>query len=139
MPRPRRDLLAAVLDHLLPANGALPAAGELGLAAQVEEAVQTRPQVGTLLDELPDGFVELADGAQDGILRGLEQRAPASFTELVELVYSAYYTDQRVLEHIEQSTGYPARPPQPEGYELEPFDDAVLATIRRRGPLFRTV
>lgn len=139
MPRPRRDLLAAVLDRLLPANGELPAAGELGLAAQVEEAAQACPQVGALMDALPDGFVELAGGAKDDVLRGLEQDAPASFAELVELAYSAYYTDERVLEHIEQSTGYPARPPQPEGYQLEPFDDAVLATIRRRGPLFRTV
>lgn len=44
-----------------------------------------------------------------------------------------------MLEHIERSTSYPARPPQPEGYELEPFDDAVLETIRKRGPLFRAV
>jgi hypothetical protein len=139
MSRPRGNLLGAVLDRLLPANGPLAGASELGLGDRIEEAVQARPHVAALLDGLADGFVELPGEAQDGILRGLEQQAPVPFGALVELAYNAYYTDRRVLAHLERFTGYPARPPQPEGYELGAFDEAALGTIRGRGPLFRTV
>ena len=35
------------------------------------------------------------------------------------------------------ATGYPARPPQPHGHPLEPFDERVLATVRARTPHYR--
>jgi hypothetical protein len=49
----------------------------------------------------------------------------------------AYYRDTRVLARIEQATGYAARPPQPEGYTLEPLDPTLLDVVKARGPQYR--
>jgi hypothetical protein len=38
---------------------------------------------------------------------------------------------------VEQETGYEDRPPQPLGYELEPFDEALLERQRARQPFWR--
>ena len=85
-------------------------------------------QLAELLDRLvPD----------EPALRALEAERPDAFAALVELVYVAYYTDPRVLAHLEAATGYPARPPQPHGHPLEPFDERVLATVRARTPHYR--
>jgi hypothetical protein len=50
---------------------------------------------------------------------------------------------QRLTIHtrdlIARLTGYPNRPPQPEGYALEPFDESLLAAVRARGPIWRQV
>jgi hypothetical protein len=120
--------LPSVLDLLLPANGHLPGAGALGLAAHVEEEARARPQVAELLGQLaPD----------ERALHGLEEERPDAFAAFVELVYVAYYTDPRVLAHLEQTTGYPARAPQPHGHALEPFDERVLETVRAREPHYR--
>ena len=42
-----------------------------------------------------------------------------------------------VLAGIERATGYPDRPPQPLGFEMEPFDESILAVVRSRGPQYR--
>ena len=55
----------------------------------------------------------------------------------MRFAYVAYYRDARVLQGIELATGYPNRPPQPLGYELEPFDESILAVVRSRGPQYR--
>jgi hypothetical protein len=38
---------------------------------------------------------------------------------------------------IERETGYENRPTQPRGYELEPFDERLLETQKRRAPFWR--
>jgi hypothetical protein len=120
--------LPSVLDLLLPPNGDLPAAGMLGLAPQVEAEARSRPHLAALLERLV---------ADEAALRALEAEEPDVFAAFVELVYVAYYTNRRVLEHLERTTGYPARPPQPQGYALEPFDERLLATVRARAPHYR--
>ena len=120
--------LPRILDLLLPANGELPGAGALGLAVPVQAEALARPHLAELLDRrVPD----------EPALRALEAERPDAFAALVELVYVAYYTDPRVLAHLEAATGYPARPPQPHGHPLEPFDERVLATVRARTPHYR--
>jgi hypothetical protein len=65
----------------------------------------------------------------------VETNLPAQFGEFVELVYGNYYTDSRVHERI----GWVGRPPQPEGFDLEPWDPAVLENMRKREPFWRQV
>jgi hypothetical protein len=50
-------------------------------------------------------------------------------------LYIAYYQHPRVLEAL----GREARPPHPEGYEIEPFDPSLLEPVRRRPKLYREV
>ena len=133
--------LSAVLDALVPPDGDLPGAGGLGLGQAVRSGARQAEPLGVgasrVLDALPAGFGELTSDQQVEQLALLEQRDPAAFGALVNLTYNAYYTDPRVLERIEAKTGYAARPPQPEGYELPPFDEQLLEVVRQREPFWR--
>lgn len=143
MTRPDIDLalVAAILDRLLPPHEDLPGAGAMGLAPAVATEAARYPVLGdalsTVLTGLPGDFSGLDGQAQDEALRALEAAQPEAFAGLVNLAYNAYYTDGRVLRLIERRTGYEARPPQPLGYELAPFDESVLAQVRQRAPFWR--
>lgn len=47
---------------------------------------------------------------------------------------TAYYSHPAVI----QAFGWPLAPPQPEGYTLEPFDESLLAPVKRRKPFWRS-
>lgn len=127
-------MLQPVLDTLLPGDADWPSAGSLpGLAAQVID--DAAPD--GLLAALPAGFAALDADAQEEALRVLEAAQPAAFERLVAAAYLAYYTHPEVRAVLERLTGYEARPPQPLGYELPPFDEALLETQRRRAPFWR--
>jgi hypothetical protein len=133
--------LPAVLDTLLPANKHLPAAGAMGLADAVLVDARWSPDFTQALrwlgDELPAGFGEAGEAARVEALRALETARPRRFATIVNLAYNAYYVHPDVLALIQSESGFTARPPQPLGYELEPFDPAVLATVSRRAPFWR--
>ncbi len=136
------DRLTIVLDRLLPgdAERGWPAAGSLGLAATARRLAEDRDDTGALeatLAVLPEDFDTAPDAAQTAALAALEAAEPDAFARLLLYAYGAYYTDARVRAVVEARTGYPARPPQPEGYDLPPFDDSLLETVRQRAPFWR--
>ena len=45
----------------------------------------------------------------------------------------------RVLAAVAEATGYRLGPPQPGGYDVEPFDEAVLGNVKRKSRLYREV
>jgi len=136
-------VLSAVLDRLLPPVDDLPGAGTLGLSERVRRDAASAPVVGELaarvLRGLPRGYDTLDERAQVVALQEAEAADAVDFAGLVNVAYNAYYTDRRVLERLERTTGYAARPPQPLGYELEPFDESLLAKVREREPFWRAV
>jgi hypothetical protein len=126
--------LAALLDTLLPGDADWPAAATLdGLAAQVAEDIAPAH----LLAALPVGFAGLDADRREAAVQGLEAAQPAAFERLVAAAYLAYYTHDAVRAVLERLTGYEARPPQPLGYELPPFDETLLETQKRRAPFWR--
>ena len=144
----RRALLAAVLDRIVPPNGDVPAAGALGVGDAIERTLAaSAPLRRLVLDGLveidiaagPAGFDALDDGARDELLRAVEAAHPAFFAALVSHTYRGYYTHPTVLQHLERTTGYPARPPQPLGHAIEPWDEGLLAKQRQRAPFWRKV
>ncbi len=139
----RLRLLSIVLDRLLPPNGELPGAGSLGLgghiAREANAAAGHEVALNAVLDALPASFLELIDDEQSSVMREVEVQVPEAFSVLVLMAYNAYYTDQRVLDQIERDLGYEARPPQPLGYKLKPFDEGALAEMRARKPFWRQV
>jgi hypothetical protein len=131
--------LAAVLDCIVPPQGGMPGAG--ALAARFEAELTRRDRwklVGELINLVRSDFGRIATEAQTAHLRELEQQHAAAFAELVQLVYGVYYTDRVVLGRVEATTGRPARPPQPLGYSLAPFDESVLERVRKLPPSYRT-
>jgi hypothetical protein len=142
----RRALLATVLDRIVPENGGVPAAGALGVGESIERTLAgSAPLRRMMLDGLveidvaagPAGFRALDGTARDELLRGVEAAHPAFFAALVNHAYRGYYTHPTVLEHLERATGYPARPPQPLGHAIEPWDEGLLGRQRQRPPFWR--
>lgn len=127
-----QQLLALVLDLLVPPVDELAGAGGLGLGAQVPADV-AEPVLGLL----PPDVAQLARPAQLEALRAVEAAVAWPFSELVRHAYIAYYRDPRVLARVERISGYAARPPQPAGYRLEPLDMKLLAVVSARPPLYR--
>lgn len=140
-----RDLVAAVLDRLVPPHDDLPGAGGLEVGSFLERTLAGDAALRRLvLDglraiEIAAGtsFASLAPDRQDTILAAVEAAHPAFFAALVNHTYRGYYTHPRVLEHLEATHGYAARPPQPLGHALPPWDDDLLARQRDRAPFWR--
>lgn len=138
------DLLVALLDTLLPGDGAdWPAAGAHGLAPRLSELASGIPDgpeaLVAVLKAMPEGFPNLDPERREEILCGLQADMPKRFDTVVTAAYNAYYTDAAVRDVIERLTGYENRPPQPGGYTLEPFDESLLDAVKARGPIWRSV
>jgi hypothetical protein len=141
------QLLATVLDELIPSrpDGRLPGAGTLGAGTVVEHAAAGTPELGQVLTQgfatletlarliNPEGFGALSRSAQIEALRDLEKIDPMFVPTLLTLACVGYYSDERVLTALNGD----ARPPHPQGHEIEADDFSLLEGVRARGKLFR--
>ena len=143
-------LLTAVQDRLIPREGDMPGAGELGGAQLVAGYLRERPalhgditaaldaiepksngQASTDSEQPP--FERLEDNDKDDILRQVEAEMPREFEALWRQTYNSYYTN----EAVQQKLGAGALPPQPHGYVMPAFDESRLDPVKRRGKLWR--
>jgi hypothetical protein len=125
-------VIGALLNTLLPGDGAFAAADTLpGLAERLAAAAAP------VLSALPDGFAAMSPQAREASLRAIEAVEPLSFERLVAAAYLAYYTAPAVQAVLQRDHGYAARPPQPDGHALPPFDEALLARQKQRAPFWR--
>jgi hypothetical protein len=139
--------LSCVLDTMIPpsADGRLPGAGELGLAAGLGETIAAQP---ALKVAVGSGLAAFRDAIEPGgldafaarpiaersrVLSELEEGQPAFIPALTFATYTAYYKHPRVIEAL----GIEAWPPHPKGYEMEPTDPSLLERVRRKPPLYR--
>jgi hypothetical protein len=135
-----RAALRAIMDRLVPPVDDLPGAGTMGLLAEVETMAARHPPFHRALlrmleDVAAEAFPAQAGTAQDAAIRAFEQAEPAIFKAVLEVVYLAYYGDERVHRRIGWRTG----PVQPRGFTLPPFDGAILDKARQRAPFWRRV
>ena len=140
-----RELLAAVVDRIIPPGHGVPGACEVGVAEHVEGISGVSPQSRALLTnglkaiEAASGrthskeFIALSDDDKTGVLKNVESRHSEFFATLVRETYSGYYSSPEVLRAKE----LPLAAPQPEGYEVEPFDESLLGGVRKRGKAYR--
>lgn len=142
MPEPAeldRETLAALLETLLPGDDVWPGASELDLATVVVDRVGMAEghaeAIGRLLALLPDSFGAASIDERERALRAHE--STADFGAALLVAYDAYYIHERVLGLLETRCGYVTHPPQPTGFELEPFDESRLARVREREPFWR--
>lgn len=124
--------LAQLLDVLLPSFDGVPGAGGLGLAASVARDAGGNPRFATSLQLVLDALATLSRPPRESDVREVEERNPEAVADVVNLAYTSYYTDTRVLAMVERHTGYRADPPQPGGYDLGPFDPSLLSNVLRR-------
>jgi hypothetical protein len=141
--RAQRELLRVVLNRVIPPSDQLPGAGDVDVDDSIERAMAESVELRRLLlDGLSEIAIEaqrsLADldrASQTLVLESVERRSPRFFAALVEHTYRGYY----VLPVVQRAVGYEARPPQPLGHALPPFDSALLAQQRSRPPFWRRV
>jgi hypothetical protein len=141
--------LAPVLDGFIPRSddGALPGAGELGLAAAVGDALERVPAMHAAIvrslaamDRLAARhgaarFTALPREQQGEVLGELTCSEDAFPPVLMLYTFGCYYQHPRVLAHY----GLEARPPHPEGYDVAPNDLSLLEPVRKRGPIHRAL
>lgn len=140
-----RELLDAVVDGIIPPGDGVPGAGEVGAAQHVEGICGVSPQSRALLTsglkaiEATSGrthskeFTGLSDDEKTEVLKQIESQHAEFFAVLIRETYSGYYSSPKVL----RAKGLPLNAPQPEGYEVEPFDESLLGSVRKRGKAYR--
>lgn len=127
----------ALLDTLLPGDGEFPPAAATLLAARIAAHPRFGDALAAVLARLPGDVAALAPAARAAAVAAAEAADPAAFGRLVIAAYSLYYTHPLVARTIERLTGQAARPPQPLGHDLAPFDPAMVAVPAARPPLWR--
>ena len=143
----QRELLVSVLNRIVPAAGAFPGAGNLGVASYLDRVVgqfaalrrlfaQGLVQI-TLMSQAQyaQPFTMLLEEQRDAVLRQVETTASEFFEVLVTHTYSGYYSHPTIVRLL----GMEGRPPQPYGHHLEPLDLSLLDTIKQRQPIYRQV
>ena len=132
--------LRALLNLVIPPEGGMPGAGDLDLW----------PAVAGPLSSDAGAFAELTAGlesvrkaalARDGgglaslsatdaleIVQSVSTAHPALMPALARAAIMAYYQQPAVLVAL----GEPARPPFPEGFDLEPISPEWLALLQQR-------
>ncbi len=138
----QEQLLEAIMDRMIPAVGGLPAAGQMGLTAEIVQLAAKQKRFEDLFDSAtaafesssPD-FLTSSESVQDENLKTFESNNPEHFNTIRTIVYIVYYKDSRVHKRI----GWDGQPPQPQGYEMDPWDESVLVNARKREPFWRKV
>lgn len=142
------EILRLVLDEIIPArtDPNIPGAGSLGAGALVQQVAAATPELATLLtqglttvDDIArqkgfDGFAALAQERRVDVLREVEKTQPVFIQTLLTFACLGYYTAEPVLVAIKGD----ARPPHPQGFNLEHEDPSpLLDRVRARGRLYR--
>lgn len=144
MPSPLRDpaFLQAFLDVVIPpsADGRMPGAGSLGLTPGLATTLEADAMLGLVasagleavreaaLARDPAGFASLSKEARLDVVTATLEAHPMLMLAVARHLYPAYYQHPRVLEAL----GEPARPPFPEGFEVEPTDPQLLEKLYAR-------
>jgi len=131
-----RDLfIDALLSTLLPGDGDWPPALKTCVPIWFGERALAEPGLGGAVDwlrrSLPADFATRSPAERAGNLKACEAADSARFAYVVSEAFNGYYIDPAVLAVVERKTGFPARPPQPAGHRLEPFDASVLDGRKR--------
>jgi hypothetical protein len=128
---------ADFVRSLIPGDADFPAADAIDIHGAIAAHEYFGPVLIEIHHQLPDGFCDLSEEAKLGALREIEVGSPDLFRRVVVAVYSLYYTHPAVAAAIEKLTGHAVRAPQPEGYELAPFDPVMVAVPARSAPHYR--
>jgi len=78
-------------------------------------------------------FSELEHERRVQVLMQFEKDNPLQFAVLRDCIYEAYYTQPQVWKII----GYEFYPTDHAGPHMKPFDESILAEVRRKPRLYR--
>jgi hypothetical protein len=125
----------AVLTSLLPGDGEWPSAASTVLPIWFGDRVGKLPALAEavvwLRASLPPDFAIRSPADRVNALKACETKDAAKFSVVVTEAFNGYYIDPAVLSVVERKSGFPARPPQPMGHRLEPFDVSIMEGRKR--------
>jgi hypothetical protein len=134
----RRDLLAVVLDSLVPAGDGFPAGSValdhvLAMAGMSPDVASMLERALQAIDDAAGAFARLGDDERERVLRRVEQTHSALFDLLVRHTYDGYYSHPGVLGRLGLEPG----PVQPRGHRIESTELPDLGRVAARGPIYR--
>ena len=125
-----RERLALLLRTVLPGDGRYPAADALGMEATLCARAERRTADTLALDR---ALAALSPDVEPEVgFRRFQQQEPRLARRVLELLYTSYYAHPAVQQVLEVVACYPARPPQPLGYEPVPGASELAACAERR-------
>jgi hypothetical protein len=142
-----RELLRVAMDEIIPAGDGMPAASEVDGVDYLDQLASRDKQTAKELREslaaleglskkdFEVSFLSLSHKQRVESLSSLEKREAGAFKALREYVYEAYYLQPRVQILI----GYESHPTNQAGPHLKPFDEAILAEVRKKPKYYREV
>ena len=138
-----RAILQALAGAIIPASEAhgVPGADDETIFADLMRTAGPTLQfiaehLGILEELAGEGsFLDATLEEQAGLAEQFRSAHPEAAALIVSLICQCYYRDPRVLE----SLGTPARPPFPEGYEIDQGDWSLLDPVKARGPIYRPI
>jgi hypothetical protein len=143
----QREALRAAMDEIIPANDGMPAASAVGGLEYLERLCQQEMEISVDLQQVLDvlghmsetkfhaAFAGISSAQRVEILTELESQSPKVFANMRDLVYESYYTQPSIWKLI----GYELHPTNESGPQMKPFDESVLANVRKMPKLYREV
>jgi hypothetical protein len=155
-----RKLLRAAADEIIPATDGIPAATQVGAVEYIEVLLGKLPEIqkqvlaaltrieeiGVSRFKLP--FDQLTSAQRVRALQAFEKESARRsageslyqagnnlFATLRDLVYEGYYTSPKAWPQL----GYEFHATNHKGPEMKPFDEAILAQVRKRPKNYREV
>jgi len=140
-----QSTLKTVMDLIIPSSDGMPSASEAGGIAYLESLMQRNKDAATDITKGLDvanafsersfkrSFSELEKSDQIAVLKEMENSAPGVFDALRAYVYESYYTQPAIWKLI----GYELYPTDHAGPHLQPFDDGLVASVRKMSKLYR--
>jgi gluconate 2-dehydrogenase subunit 3-like protein len=142
----RGEALRAAMDEIIPAVDGMPAASEVGGVEYLDRLAQESREIKVDLEKsltalerasrkkFHRSFTSLSHSDRIKALSELEKQ-PELFATLRDFTYEAYYTQPRIWKLI----GYEFYPTNQAGPHMKPFDESVLAKVRKMPRLYREV
>lgn len=135
----QRSLLSGIADRLVPADGAMPGAGELGVAGFIDAALVAAPHLRSplmaLLDGLPDAerFRELSVTQAERLLNRVQEEQGEDFDLLLQAVYTGYYS-HAAIQRVLGWTDPVHSPLASEPFDVRLLDEVLERETARRAP-----
>ena len=142
-----RSTLQTVMDLIIPASDGMPSASAAGGLTYLErlmqhdkdaEADMTKAlNVANALStrSFQKSFEDLEKNDQIAVLKQMENSTSSVFDTLRAYVYESYYEQPAIWKLI----GYELYPTDHTGPHLAPFDDSLIANVRKMPKLYKDV
>ena len=139
--------MTAVLNRIIPPNDQMPGAGDLGIAAFIEDVAARSTDLTRLFNEglaeiavtagknSTQAFESLSNTSKDELLKAVETALPVFFDQLVLQTYNGYYTNPAVFKAI----GYELPKTPTPGAQPELLDVSLLDQQRQREPFWKKI